>query len=125
MLRLDVEPRGNPKEIVRIRKQIAGLLRLEDWLDTDIQDVVLAVNEIMTNAFMHGSPPYAVHGVFNGNAIVRVRDGDAQHVPEVKPLDVRSDHGRGLRIVQAIATSWTTVVDGTGKTIIARFERSG
>jgi len=124
MLRLDVEPRGDPKEIVRIRKQIAGLLRLEDWPDTDVEDVVLAVNELMTNAFMHGSPPYEVRGVFNGNAVVRVRDGDAGHVPEVRPLDVRSQHGRGLRIVDAIAASWTTVLDAGGKTIIARFERS-
>ena len=73
-----------------------------------IDDALLLVSELVTNAVQHGQPDIVLTIRPNPPGIgVSVRDGGAEEpVPptdEPDPLDL---HGRGLHIVDALSSSW-------------------
>ena len=80
--------------------------------------VEVVVTELATNALCHGAgsrtviisaSPYHLH--------VAVRDGSAE-VPHIRELG-DDEHGRGLRIVEALSTAWGSTPTRDGKVVWA------
>jgi anti-sigma regulatory factor (Ser/Thr protein kinase) len=94
---------------------------LDGWdVDEEIADTaVLCLSELVTNAVIHSHAGCIVR-VRLEDAVLRttVRDhgtaGAASHVPFEDPLRV---HGRGLLVVEALATRWGYELDTEGTTV--------
>jgi anti-sigma regulatory factor (Ser/Thr protein kinase) len=80
-------------------------------------DTGLLVTELVANAVLHGAAPIHlelfVHRPFVG---IEVFDGSSVR-PVVRPLGGEMSSGRGLRLVDAIATSWGTRARIDGKVV--------
>ncbi len=87
----------------------------------ELDDLLLIVNELVSNAFDHGRSPYALRLYqLTEPCSVRVEVDDAS--PEL-PVPGRSrigDHrGRGLVIVNELAKDWGVLPGPAGKTVWA------
>jgi anti-sigma regulatory factor (Ser/Thr protein kinase) len=77
------------------------------WCDTQqVDDAVLLVSELVTNAVVHGSPPVGL-SVEASDGTIRVEVTDSSPVvPGVHVLSHLSAQGRGLAIVRDLSTRW-------------------
>ena len=68
--------------------------------------VVLMVSELVTNAVLHGRPPIMVmiHGAQWG-VQVSVLDNQPDQ-PVLRPHSLDATGGRGLQVIDALATAW-------------------
>jgi anti-sigma regulatory factor (Ser/Thr protein kinase) len=79
-------------------------------------EAVLVVTELVTNVVRHAATPVRVHAEFEApNLRVEVRDGSSV-LPAVVDL-VDEEYGRGLRIVQELATAWGVEHREDGKAV--------
>ncbi|MDQ3898892.1 MAG: ATP-binding protein, partial [Actinomycetota bacterium] len=96
--------------------------------DGDTDDIVIAVDEIATNALEHGQPPARVRGWSTADAVfVRVDDHGRTGIPATTgyvrpPTDAR--RGRGIWMARHLADVLTTHNGPTGTTVALRFPRS-
>jgi anti-sigma regulatory factor (Ser/Thr protein kinase) len=96
--------------------------------DGDTDDIVIAVDEIATNALEHGQPPARVRGWSTADAVfVRVDDHGRIGIPATigyvrPPTDAR--RGRGIWMARHLADVLTTHNSPTGTTVALRFPRS-
>lgn len=118
----------------KARSFTANVLRA--WGEQDlVDDAVLIVSELTTNAFQHGrrQQDLAVQDVETIVLILELRsDTVSIHLrdnslvlpsPRASPED--QERGRGLRIVAALAHSWTTTsITGNGKQVTAFLRRT-
>jgi anti-sigma regulatory factor (Ser/Thr protein kinase) len=73
-----------------------------------VDDALVLVSELVTNALQHGRPDITIKVVVDPPGIGVSVDDEGEHVPEVagrRPADT-SPSGRGLLIVDSIATHW-------------------
>lgn len=79
---------------------------------------VLMTSELVTNALRHGSGPVRL-GCDAGEVNVRVEVGDDNgQPPRVRYVSEDSEDGRGMVIVDALASSWgVTAAPGGGKVV--------
>lgn len=104
--------------------QSAGLARrfvreqVRAWgLGTDEDDVALMVSELVTNVGLHARTE-ALVSVSVRDGCLRVEVTDRSHQPvEVRPHALGAETGRGLRIVDALASDWGVRQTATGKTV--------
>ncbi len=83
-------------------------------------DLLLCVSEVVTNAIRHARTP-ARMTVTRRRHHVRVEVIDASAaLPELQPLDLRAASGRGLQIVDRLASRWGA--DHTAKGKVVWFE---
>ena len=96
------------------RRLVAGQLDAWELDDTDGVTVLL-VSELMTNAVMHARTTVdLVMAVADGVVEVAVGDGDGSGVAELRgkerfravASEWQAEHGRGLFLVDALATEW-------------------
>jgi anti-sigma regulatory factor (Ser/Thr protein kinase) len=87
-------------------------------------DVELALSEIVTNAARHSEDTLDLRLSCTPDC-VRFSVGDSSHrMPGVvKSADADATAGRGLHMVDSLATRWGIESDGLGKTIWCEFER--
>ncbi|MEV7964997.1 ATP-binding protein [Sphaerisporangium sp. NPDC088356] len=105
------------------RAFVRELLGAEGWRDAD--DAELLVSELVTNAVRHsasGSKPLGLVTLTvtdNGDALhVDVIDeGAPHHVPRVQEPTIDGDSGRGLWLVEQIASAWGVREDQAGRTV--------
>jgi anti-sigma regulatory factor (Ser/Thr protein kinase) len=86
-----------------------------------VDDALVLVSELVTNAVQHGRPDITIQVVVDPPGIGVAVDDEGEHVPEVagrRPADTATS-GRGLLIVDSIASEWGVEPHGQepGKTV--------
>ncbi|GGK70524.1 hypothetical protein Sme01_27560 [Sphaerisporangium melleum] len=110
----------DPAIVAKARAMVGETLLSWDLPDL-LDDVVLAVAELLANAITHGRPPVRLSMEAAGGELrVQVTDHGAEW-PRRLDLGVEAVHGRGLAIVQALAQRMGVLplADGPGKTVWA------
>jgi anti-sigma regulatory factor (Ser/Thr protein kinase) len=86
-----------------------------------IDAVSLCVSELVTNALDHAPPPYELRVAREcGRLRVEVADASARP-PVLRPLSPSARRGRGIFIVERIATQWGVEPTNVGKKVWAEF----
>lgn len=110
---------------VAVARRRASRAFAEAGLDArEVQVLVLLVSELVTNALVHARPPVRlVIDVDGERTRIEVRDA-ATRVPHVRSAAISVVGGRGLVLVDDLATRWGTRVDDDGKTVWLELERA-
>ncbi len=91
------------------------------WRLDDLTDRArLIMSEIVSNAVVHARTDLDVTVVLRRDyLILQVRDRSLNEprAPEVDPDSPYAEHGRGLRLVDTLATSWGSSLGEHGKTV--------
>ena len=83
----------------------------------------MCLSEVVTNAVLHAGPPIQVSGdLVDTKVRVEVSDGSKAAPLQRKPVHT-SPTGRGLNLLDMLASAWGVEVTGSGKTVW--FEISG
>jgi anti-sigma regulatory factor (Ser/Thr protein kinase) len=94
---------------------------LQEWgVAGDTPDAAeLCLSELVTNALIHTPAGCAVRVLLDhGVLTTTVRDGGSSEAGSADPLeDPLRVHGRGLPLVDAVATRWGSEIDSVGTTI--------
>ncbi|MFI1103377.1 ATP-binding protein [Streptomyces melanogenes] len=109
---------GSPEEVARARRWTRDVLREHPRVD----DVVLVVSELGTNALTHtvGDALRVTLTVTEGRVTVAVTDsGGTPEIPRAVEAGEAALHGRGLSIVMTLATSLAVTGDEAGRTVTA------
>jgi anti-sigma regulatory factor (Ser/Thr protein kinase) len=103
----------------RARQLLAPILEAWGLSTEQCEDVLLVMNELVTNAVEHARTPLELLVSFTGaSVLIRVRD-DALVEPQLQPFDRTTRRGRGLQFVDALAHRWSWTLDGDGKVVWA------
>ncbi|WP_083707146.1 ATP-binding protein [Intrasporangium flavum] len=101
-----------------------GFMRssLSGWgVDADtIEDAVLCLSELVTNAVIHTESGCELRVVLDhGVLTTTIRDGGSSRVVDLSRVSVEplAVHGRGLQIVSAVASRWGSELDAVGMTV--------
>lgn len=91
-----------------------------------IDDLTLVAGELVANALEHGTPPAALEVVVQGPGTVLVSVLDGGPVIPLSPLPIApaAVRGRGLAIVEALASDWGVLQTQHGKAVWARVVRA-
>ena len=111
---------------VRVGRHFAART-LTDWdvAPEEIQDAILIVSELVTNAVRHGRPPIRLRlRKIRQEVVIEVDDGDESMPRDRKPT-YDSLGGRGLPIVAALSRRWTANLSDAGKTVCSVLTVSG
>jgi anti-sigma regulatory factor (Ser/Thr protein kinase) len=90
------------------RRSVESILR-EHAYDGDASVIVILVSELVTNAVMHGHPPFAAWlDLDDGRVHVSVEDGNTERLPMLirEGSDGTNPGGNGLRLVTEFADEW-------------------
>lgn len=83
-----------------------------------VASAILLVSELVTNALRHAVSPVTVVVVRTPATVrIEVEDGDADSAPRMRGASEEAEGGRGLVLVDALATQWGTDVVGDGKRV--------
>jgi two-component sensor histidine kinase len=112
-----------PPTVDSIARARAVIRDLDVDLGPDVvDDAELLVSEVVTNAIRHGGPTIRLDLAADGAGLtVRVYDG-ARTMPVPRHPDVDVPSGRGLQIVERVASAWGIVLEPTGKTVWFRID---
>jgi anti-sigma regulatory factor (Ser/Thr protein kinase) len=107
-----------PSSVAAARGQLATDLREAGLIGTVIEDAALILSELLSNAIRHARPlPGAQVQVSwalgDGSLTVSVRDGGSHTRPHAGHPPPSALGGRGLAIVECLASTWG-VQDSTG-----------
>lgn len=107
-----------PASVPTARHVVLALLRAWD-VPHDLDDAALLTTELVSNVIDHvgGEATFTVEVDSSGSWLwIAVVDGSAI-APVVQELDRARPRGRGLRLLQAIATRWGSDEVGDGKRV--------
>ncbi|MBF8185797.1 ATP-binding protein [Nonomuraea sp. K274] len=82
-----------------IHRELSALALCSDLVD----DAVLMVSELVTNAFLYGAGPYELALHIDAKEIMCVVVDSSPILPAPPPPDVSAEHGRGLRIIARLS----------------------
>jgi anti-sigma regulatory factor (Ser/Thr protein kinase) len=103
----------------RLRRELRNALDRRG-VSRDSQNIVLIVaNELAANAVEHVGGAVEVVAAFSSRAVRIAVSDDSPLAPRVQPHDPRAPRGRGLQMVQVLASRWNWSADGIGKTVWA------
>ncbi|WP_035791825.1 ATP-binding protein [Kitasatospora mediocidica] len=115
-------------EVRAARQWCLGHLESLGWTTTapdTVDAVLLTVSELVTNAHIHAHSSAQLVLVWDNRCLgVSVHDAGSG-LPTPGTPDRSAVHGRGLRIVDALADDWETRTQADGKTVIASFRAPG
>jgi anti-sigma regulatory factor (Ser/Thr protein kinase) len=109
---------------------------LRGWhLEALIQDTVMVVSELVTNAIRHGTScggdsaddaRVELSWLYEASRLICTVTDRSVKPPVMKPADLGAESGRGLQVVQALALAWGWAVLSTpGKAVWAAFQLPG
>ena len=82
-----------------------------------LDDLLLCLSEVVTNAVLHATPPIQVLGNVVGSTVrVEVSDGSIAAPLRRTPKN-SSPTGRGLILLDHLASAWGVEITGSGKTV--------
>lgn len=107
-----------------VRRAIADDLRARGCPHAVVEDAVLVVSEILSNALKHARPlpsgKVRVRWSVTISGIeIQVTDGGASTRPRVTAPSMSATGGRGLGIVSDLTSEWGVVEDGAHTTVWA------
>ncbi|MET9110805.1 ATP-binding protein [Streptomyces zhihengii] len=88
---------------------------LKHWGHPGVVDVAeLCLSELLTNALCHAAGPDIDVRVYarDGECVIEVQDGSPRR-PELRRVDLDDENGRGLLLIDALASAWGVSDDGT------------
>ncbi|MEU3980379.1 ATP-binding protein [Streptomyces sp. NPDC026672] len=116
----------HPASVGLARRRVRD--RLTEWGhgpgDPALDDTLLLVSELATNVVRHGPLmerefEVVVTGLGDGSLLIEVSDDD-RTAPRPRPVALLDETGRGLHIVEHVATAWGVRPRGPlGKTVWA------
>jgi two-component sensor histidine kinase len=89
--------------------QLRGEVRkaLADWgMAVAIDDNVLIVCELVTNALRHGAPGIVLMLAVRDGQVLGMVSDEGNGLPVLRPVDELGCHGRGLHMVAELAAEW-------------------
>ena len=101
----------------RARDTVRGVLT--DWgLDSEADTATLLVSELVTNAVRHAEAPVGVSVLHDDHCLrVAVSDGGCGCWPHLVDPDLDAEGGRGLWLVDRLASSWGVSTQAHGKAV--------
>lgn len=124
VLRLGTHLPPSGRAPAEARDFVACALRSWHVGHPQVDDIVLATSELVTNAYEHGRGGIALRlRCTSDNVVLEVRDGAGED-PVLRRPGPHSAHGRGLALVAAISTTWGHDRAGDGKWVWAEFSLS-
>ena len=107
----------DPAAVRRARQLVQEVCRAAGADAGTCDSAVLLTSETVTNAFTHGRSEARLRvDADEVSVFVQVGDDNSRH-PALVPEDPRALDGRGLQIVQMVASRWGVVDDASGKTL--------
>lgn len=109
VLRAGLVTARTPRAVPLARARLIAVLRRWRCPPALVDDAALLLSELLSNAVHHGDgPTVTVHATCREGVLrCRVQNhGTGAPVPSRHDADLLADHGRGLRIVDAVATRW-------------------
>ena len=104
---------------VRVARSEARTLLTAHGVEEPLEDVLLVVSELVTNAVLHGGGPLTVALSFTPpDLIIAVTDRGSADPSRRHPTG-DDEYGRGLGIVDRLSTSWHVAHAVGFKTIVA------
>ena len=105
---IDVVLPAVPSSIAAARHAVANLLNGTGRVpDVVVEDVLLLVSELVTNAVLHaGTHTRVSASVRAGRVVVAVGDADPNHHPFLAERGSMATNGRGMMLVDAVASDW-------------------
>jgi anti-sigma regulatory factor (Ser/Thr protein kinase) len=82
-----------------------------------LDDILLCLSEVVTNAVLHAGPPILVTGgIVDEKVRIEVSDG-SKVAPLLRRPDQSSPTGRGLMLLDRLSSGWGVDVTLEGKTV--------
>ncbi|MET7429080.1 ATP-binding protein [Streptomyces flaveolus] len=117
---------GLPEEVPHARHFVASLLSDRG----PVEDAVLVVSELATNALRHtrsgsaGGSFFVVVGLSDDLVRIEVVDQGGELVPHLCHATSREEGGRGLRLIAAFCKNWGYTVRPDGRSVWAELARA-
>lgn len=101
----------------RARETVRGVLT--SWgLDGEADTATLLVSELVTNAIRHAGSSLGVSLVHTDDCVrVAVTDGEGDQLPHLVEPDLEAEGGRGLWLVDLLASAWGISKSEHGKAV--------
>jgi anti-sigma regulatory factor (Ser/Thr protein kinase) len=116
--RLELQLPHTTESVRRARRTIAAFLDPAEVPGTVVDDLLLLVSELVTNAVVHAGSPAVVRLDADIKRIkVAVADRDADKAPSVVEPDPLSSSGRGVLLVDRLAARWGVEPQCEGKVV--------
>lgn len=104
----DLSFTAEPEEVAALRRTVRS--RLEAWRLPDVRDSAeLCVGELVANVITHvgrGTPTTLAMSLARDCLRIEVHDPDARALPTLIRAEAESESGRGMALVDAIASRW-------------------
>lgn len=115
-LELQLPPAGD--SVRRARRTIAAFLEPAEVPVSVVDDVLLLVSELVTNAVVHAGSPAVVRLDADVERIkVAVADRDGERAPTIVQPEPFSASGRGVLLVDRLAARWGVEPQHEGKVV--------
>jgi len=104
------------ERVAAARRQVEAMVR--GWLASDSVEVAkLLVSELATNAVLYARTSFTLSATVEGGVVrVAVEDGDP-HLPELRQAWPDDATGRGLQLVERLASRWGSEPTTGGKVV--------
>ncbi len=114
---------ADPASAGAARRFVARTLRAWGYPDALIDQAVLLANELATNAVLHARTHFELR-VLRYEECLRVEVFDTNsRLPTAALVPEDSTSGRGLLLVQTVASCWGVETSGDGKVVWAELDR--
>lgn len=112
---IDIAMDEDPAEVRRVRRAVVAAVRSDDIEPTRLQEALIAISELVSNALVHGGPPRRVRlSLASQGLLVEVFDGSLRR-PHLVHTAASEPGGHGLQLVAQLATDWGTTPCTDGK----------
>jgi anti-sigma regulatory factor (Ser/Thr protein kinase) len=120
---------NNSSASAALARQFARVALTAGGYDDHTDTFELLVSELVTNAVVHAQDPFAssVHvRVVTRGSVVRLEVHDSElRLPTPRSPSLDEESGRGLFIVQTLATNWGTSCTSTDKCVWCEVDTKG